>query len=186
MPSFATAAYASFKMKSIPPLGEASAGSPTAEPPTNDLGISCMFSATSNRLRLILFPLVLLLLSGCGRGPADRGAIGGAVKLDGKPLEQGSILFTPIEGTHGSVAGGKIENGRYEFSAKLGPAIGRNRVEIRAMRKTGKMVPKAFGRPGEMVPEQVEAIPPRFNSESKLTVEIKPGDNTADFDLSSR
>jgi hypothetical protein len=135
---------------------------------------------------LILFPLVLLLLSGCGRGPANRGAIGGAVKLDGKLLEQGSILFTPIEGTHGSVAGGKIENGRYEFSAKLGPAIGRNRVEIRAMRKTGKMVPKAFGRPGEMVPEQVEAIPPRFNSESKLTVDIKPGDNTADFDVSSR
>jgi hypothetical protein len=141
--------------------------------------------ATSIWLRLILLPLVLLLLSGCGGGGADRGAISGTVVLDGKPLEQGSILFTPIEGTHGSVAGGKIENGRFQFSAKTGPAIGRNRVEIRAMRKTGKMVPKAFGRPGEMVPEQVEAIPPRFNAKSELKVDTKPGDNTAGFEVSS-
>jgi hypothetical protein len=141
--------------------------------------------APSKWLRPILFPLVLLLLSGCGSGGADRGAVSGTVKIDGKLLEQGSILFTPIEGTHGSVAGGKIENGRFQFSAKTGPALGRNRVEIRAMRKTGKMVPKAFGRPGEMVPEQVEAIPPRFNAKSELKVEIKPGDNTADFEVSS-
>jgi hypothetical protein len=144
-----------------------------------------MFSATSKWLCLILFSSMLPLLSGCGGVRADRGAVGGTVKLDGKPLQEGSVLFTPVEGTRGSAAGGKIVNGRYELSAKTGPAIGRNRVEIRAMRKTGKMVPKAFGRPGEMVPEKVEAIPPRFNSKSELNVEIKSGDNTADFDVSS-
>jgi hypothetical protein len=145
-----------------------------------------MFATQSNRLRLLLFPAVLLLACGCGGSRADRGAVGGAVTLDGKPVERGSILFTPIEGTHGAVAGGEIQNGHYQLPARIGPAVGRNRVEIRAMRKTGKMVPKAFGRPGEMVPEQVEAIPPRFNTASTLTAEIKPGDNTAGFDVSSR
>ena len=145
-----------------------------------------MFSTTSKWLRLVFLPLVLSLQSGCGGGGADRGAVNGTVKLDGKLLEEGSILFTPVEGTRGSVSGGKIVNGRYELSTKTGPTVGRNRVEIRAMRKTGKMVPKALGRPGEVVPERVEAIPPRFNSKSELTVEIKPGGNTADFDVSFR
>lgn len=37
-----------------------------------------------------------------------------------------------------------------------------------------------------MIEEQVEAVPARFNSESKLSVDVKPGDNTADFEVSSR
>jgi hypothetical protein len=145
-----------------------------------------MFSTPRKRLLPVLLAPLLLFACGCGRSGANRGAVSGTVKLDGKPVEQGSILFTPIEGARGSVAGGEIENGRYQLSAKKGPAIGWNRVEIQAMRKTGKMVRKAFGRPGEMVPEQVSAIPPRFNTKSKLKAEIKPGDNTADFDVSSR
>jgi hypothetical protein len=140
----------------------------------------------NKRPLLIFLAAMLLLASGCGRGGADRGAVSGTVKLDGKPVEQGSILFTPIEGARGTVAGGEIKNGRYELSSKTGPVVGRNRVDIRAMRKTGKMVPKAFAPPGEMVPEQVEAIPPRFNLNSELKVEIKSGDNTADFDVSSQ
>jgi hypothetical protein len=141
----------------------------------------------SNRLLMILVLWVIPLIVGCNshRG-AERGAISGTVKLDGAPIEQGSILFTPIEGTRGSVAGGEIVNGRYQLTLKKGPAVGWNRVEVRALRKTGKMVPKAFGRPGEMVPERAEAVPPKFNTKSKLKVEIKPGENTADFDVSSR
>jgi hypothetical protein len=144
-----------------------------------------MFSLSGKRLLWIFLPAVLLCAVGCGGGRADRGAVSGTVTLDGKPVERGSILFTPSEGTQGSAAGGEIANGRYQLPAKIGPAVGRNRVEIRAMRKTGKMVPKAFGRPGEMVPEQVEAIPPRFNTKSNLKVDIKRGDNTADFDVAS-
>jgi hypothetical protein len=145
-----------------------------------------MFS-TPVKLRLLLFPAVLLLASGCGGGGAgDRGAVAGMVKLDGKPVEKGSILFTPIEGARGQVVGGEIENGRYQLSAKIGPAIGVNRVDIRAMRKTGKMVPKPFAPPGVTIPEQVEAVAERFNSKSTLKVLIKSGDNTADFDVSSK
>ena len=136
-------------------------------------------------LRLVLLPAVLLFLCGCSGSKADRGAIHGAVTLNGKPLEQGSILFMPMEGTRGTVAGAEIKDGRYQLSATTGPAVGWSRVEIRAMRKTGRMVPKAFGRPGEMVPEKAEAVSPKFNSKTELKVEIKPGDNTADFKVSS-
>ena len=86
----------------------------------------------------------------------------------------------------GTVAGGEIVKGRYQLSGKAGPAVGWNRVEIRAMRKTGKMVPMPFPARGKMVEEQVEAIPPRFNSASTLKVEVKPGDNTADFAVESK
>jgi hypothetical protein len=144
-----------------------------------------MLRYRSKRLTLAFFPAAFLLLTGCGGGEANRGDISGVVKLDEKPLVQGSILFTPIEGTHGSVAGGTIENGRYQFSGESAPAIGWNRVEIRAMRKTGKKIPKPFAPPGQTVDEQIEAIPPQFNSESNLKVEVKHGKNTADFDVSS-
>jgi hypothetical protein len=132
-----------------------------------------------------LMLLLLLLIAGCDGGRAGQGAIHGKVTLNGKPLAKGSILFTPIEGTHGAVAGGEIENGRYEFSGATGPAIGWNRVEIRAARKTGKMIPKPFAPPGQMIPEQVEAVSPQYNTSSTLKVEIKPGENTADFEVAS-
>ena len=47
------------------------------------------------------------------------------------------------------------------------------------------MIPKPFPSRGKMTEEQVEAVPPRFNSASTLKFEVKPGDNTADFEVSS-
>jgi hypothetical protein len=135
---------------------------------------------------LIFFPALLILASGCGGGSTDRGAVGGMVKLDGKPIEKGTILFTPIQGARGSVAGGQIENGQYQIPAANGPALGWNRVEIQAMRNTGRMVQKPFSPPGTMGPEQTEAVAPQFNTQSTLKTEIKSGDNTADFNVSSK
>jgi hypothetical protein len=144
-----------------------------------------MLRDPSKRLTLAILPAALLLLAGCGGGDVNRGEISGAVKLDGKPLEQGSILFKPTDGASGSATGGTIENGRYQCSGATGPAIGWNRVEIRAMRKTGKKIPKPFAPQGQTIDEQIEAIPPKFNSQSSLKVEVKRGENTADFEVSS-
>ena len=129
---------------------------------------------------------ILLVGIGCGRSQTHVAAIGGEVKLDGQPLEEGSILLMPMEGTKGAAAGGEIMKGRYRLSGKAGPAVGWNRVEIRGLRKTGKMVPKSFPSRGELIEEYVEAIPPRFNSASTLKVEVKPGDNTANFETTSK
>jgi hypothetical protein len=38
---------------------------------------------------------------------------------------------------------------------------------------------------GVMMDEIVGVVPPQYNRESVLKVEIRPGENTADFDLNS-
>jgi hypothetical protein len=130
--------------------------------------------------------VLLLLVFGCGKRPLERGEIGGQVTLDGQLLKEGSILFTPMAGTKGTVAGGRIENGRYRLSAANGPAIGWNSVAITASRKTGATLPQALGsQNGKPVDAVVEAVAPRFNSETILKVEVKPGENSADFAVKS-
>lgn len=131
---------------------------------------------------VVLFPLGV----GCGKSDSDRGSVSGEVRIDGQLLEQGSILFTPIDGAKGAVAGGEIKNGRYELSGKKGPTLGQNSVAIRAVRKTGRMVQKPMAPRGEMVDEFVEAISPQFNSATTLTVEVKPGKNTSNFEVQSK
>ena len=130
--------------------------------------------------------LLLTLLAGCGKGNANRGC-------HQRPCDAGwatdRARIDPVhdgKAAKGTEAGGTIEKGNYQLSSKTGPTVGWNRVEIRAVRKTGKKVPKPFPAHGEMIDEQVEAIPPRFNSHSTLKVEVKPGDNTANFELESK
>src|SRR5688500_13010891 len=63
---------------------------------------------------------LMLLLAGCG-ADSDRGAVSGTVTLDGKPVENGSISFVPIEGTQSPSAGAVIGNGTYEIPRDKGP-----------------------------------------------------------------
>jgi hypothetical protein len=139
------------------------------------------------------FAVVLCLVvaaAGCGHG--RRAGISGTVTLDGHDLPMGSILFQPIEGTAGPNAGATIVDGYYEVPIDNGPFGGVYRVEIRANRKTGKLV-KARDIPGlgapksseTMVEEVVEAVPARYNKRSSLRREVQAGHNVLDFDLSS-
>jgi hypothetical protein len=141
----------------------------------------------SREVHVVFLGLMVLALSiGCNKTDSTRGSLSGEVKLDGKPLEQGSIMLTPIEGTKGVVTGGEIAGGRYQLSGKSAAAVGVNRVEIRAVRKSGKMVQKPFAPKGEMVEESVEAVAPKYNSESTLKAQVKPGENTASFEVTSK
>jgi len=137
---------------------------------TMNLGKAC-----SPVLLLILFAL------GCssGNGP-DRAHVQGDVKVDGVPLEKGSIDFFPVDGTQGPSAGGVIENGKYDLALGKGPAVGRNRVEIHGVKKTGRKVPDHMA-PGTMRDETVEAVPADFNTNSTLVRDIAPGSNVVDF-----
>ena len=108
------------------------------------------------------------------------------VKLDGDPIEQGSILFTPAEGVRGTAAAYAIKNGRYQMTTDIGPTLGLNRVEIRASKKTGRKVPKPMSPADVLVDETVEGVAPQFNSQTMLTFEVKPGENTADFAVTAK
>lgn len=133
----------------------------------------------------LLLPMFLIVV-GCAKSDSNRGDIRGEVKLDGQMIEQGSILFVPIEDTQGTATGGNIANGIYQLSGTAAPMIGHYRVEIHALRKTGKKIQKPYSQSGEMIDEQVEAIPPSFNSASTLCVEVKTGDNIANFDVAPK
>jgi hypothetical protein len=146
---------------------------------------------TSRHLRLgtrfaFLGLCLALLAAGCGKNAANRAAISGRVELDGHPLERGSILLASLDGVQRTVTGAEIVDGEYRLTRANGPAVGWNRVEIRAMRTTGKMVSKPYAPHGTMVGESVEAIPAQFNSASTLKVDVRPGGNSANFEVDSK
>ncbi len=124
----------------------------------------------------------LATIAGCGG--SERSAVSGKVLLDSQPVEEGTISFVPTGKSTGQPVWGKIQSGSYAIPAKEGPSNGAYRVEIRWPRKTGKKLPALAPFPES--DEHVEAIPTRFNSESELTAEIKPGNNLLDFELKSK
>ena len=76
----------------------------------------------------------------------------------------------------------RCKDGQYASGAK-GPVVGKNRVEIRAPRNAGAESPNAGG---DWKSDYVESVPARYNTQSTLEVEVRPGDNTFDFELKSQ
>ena len=129
--------------------------------------------------------LLAFFIAAIGCGGSNRAAVAGRVSLDDKVIDGGSICFIPIGENHGPAAWGEIKAGDYSISAKTGPAIGANRVEIRWTRKTGRILRPARG-PNLAEEEFKDFIPARYNSRSELKTELKPGQNQADFELKSK
>jgi hypothetical protein len=118
---------------------------------------------------------------GCSAGDGlARAQVRGEVRVDGEPLEEGSINFFPAGDAEGPSAGGVIAKGRYDIPRDAGPVVGKNRVEIRGVKKTGRMVPNYMA-PGTMQPELMEALPPDVNTKSTLVRDIAAGTNVIDF-----
>src|SRR5436305_1981056 len=87
------------------------------------LGLSCSLAV-----------LVAFASTGCG-SHGNRAAVSGEVQLDGKPLMQGAIKFSPLPGVAGEVTGTQIKDGRYHVPQAIGPSPGWHSVEVTAMRK---------------------------------------------------
>jgi hypothetical protein len=129
---------------------------------------------------------VALTAAGCGSGDGiPRHTVSGKVTLDGKPLEDGQITFTP-ELAGNPAAGATIKAGAYRLGRSEGPAAGPHRVNIWARRPTGKKTPSDV-EPGTFVEETREIIPNRYNVNSELKADIKDsGGNRFDFALTSK
>lgn len=111
------------------------------------------------------------LLCGCGKDGPELGQVRGVVTMDGKPLPGAAIVFIPQQGGR-SAMGGTDENGEYtiQYSATdSGAIVGPVAVEIRTGIGEGK-----------------ETIPPRYNTKTELTADVKSGKNDINFDLHSK
>lgn len=133
-----------------------------------------------------LFGIVLWipLLTGCGNSLAS---VQGTITLDGKPIAgsadvRGTVTYYPKQGNGIPAVGIINPNGRYEMStvSEVGVPPGSYDVAVSATRI---IVPE----PGA-TPSGRPITPRRYASskESNLHAEVQSGDNTIDFELSSK
>lgn len=116
------------------------------------------------RLITPLFLLAIFSLTGCG-GSSDSlpglTPVSGTVSLDGEPVVEGSILFTPEKGRVSNAT--TDENGNYELFYKSGipgAVHGKHTVSITA---TENM---------DLPADKQMVIPAKYNTRTTLEVEI--------------
>lgn len=141
-------------------------------------------STTTRCCALVVAGCLALVFSGCGKPASMR--VWGQVTWEGKPVEGGSIVFSPVEDTPGPSTGANIVDGKYDVAEKGGPRpAGVYRVEITGVKKTGKKItpPKSEG--NQLVDELAPLIPPEYNTRStlKVTISLDPKQNEIDFNL---
>ncbi len=137
----------------------------------------------SNRRSLWLCCL-LCLTAGCGDAKTSM-RMWGTVSYQGRPIEEGRIVFFPIESTTGPSVGTAIEQGSYDLPAQSGPyAGGVYRVEITGTGPERQYSPNLSGK-GPTFTVRDQFIPPEFNQKSRLRVSVadRTKDNRHDFEL---
>jgi len=118
---------------------------------------------------------VLMFAFGCGDGRPGMVKVTGTVTFDGRPVENGEIIFISV-GKGVAPDAGRIDNGRYDLLVKSG----KKRVEIRASR------PVVGGKPNPMGPVYRDYIPEKYNARTTLEADIKlDGANQFDYPLTS-
>ena len=139
-------------------------------------GKYCLPTVGTRRLLLVLG---CVLWVGCtGGGPATYPATGTAT-FDGRPIPEGDIVFVSVDQSTPPAAG-KIQQGAFRVDVPAGA----KKVEIRASRME-KLPEGQAGAMGE-TEMMVDYIPARYNSQTELTAEVKPGEkNEFSFTLTS-
>ncbi|MEX0669196.1 MAG: carboxypeptidase-like regulatory domain-containing protein [Pirellulales bacterium] len=131
---------------------------------------------TKARRILVVGALLLAATAASGCGKSDNptlGSVSGTVSLDGTPLANALVLFTPA-GEGRTSRATTNSDGRYILNylrdiggANLGPHVVRITT---ASAENGKK----------------ESLPPRYHAKSTLSASVAPGDNTIDLQLESK
>ncbi|MCA9093304.1 MAG: hypothetical protein KDA68_07445 [Planctomycetaceae bacterium] len=127
---------------------------------------------TSIKVASLLSCAILVSLAGCSRGDAPPlGGVHGNVKINGKPVEHLSVIFRPQKGKSG--VGETDAQGNYTVVfgrvGQEGAPVGECTI--------------SFQWPTGYQPPEGVAIPEGWAGDSETKVEVKPGNNTFDFNL---
>jgi hypothetical protein len=123
----------------------------------------------------------LAALVGCGDN--HEATVSGVVRIDGKPVPQGTVTYSPSES--GSAAYATIdENGYYEVRTgrESGLPPGGYYVTVAANESAARTVEGGPPPPGKLI------VPLwyRFKDSSGLQFKVEPGSNEIDLELSSQ
>ena len=115
-----------------------------------------------------------------GRGLwASDGTITGVVTIDGQPLDKGVISYVPAD-SQGQPVTVNIVNGKYTLQAPTGQKY----VQVSAPTVVDRR--KEYDGPDAPLVEITdERLPPKYNSQTELTFEVKAGDNAKDWAVKS-
>jgi hypothetical protein len=148
----------------------------------------------ANRLYGLPIVLGLLVCVQMGCSPSDQpelGEVTGTITLDGDPLPGVAVVFQPENGR--PARGMTNADGQYELTyirTTKGTKVGPNRVEI-APSEEGEESLDVEGNddeartPAKRSKSGKPVVPARYNVKSELKVDVKPGENTFDFQLES-
>ncbi len=127
-------------------------------------------------LACVMAAALLMLAVGCGG--ERRGDVAGTVTFDGQPVAQGMISFECVEAS-GPPRNIPVRDGAYRASGAAGLVPGTYLVRISA----GDLDAMADGPEADQhTPfEHVPLLPPEWNTESQLSVEVRQGRNTFNF-----
>ena len=134
------------------------------------------------RFTVVFAACSLGILPGCSESQ-NRQEVSGEVTLNGKPIADGLIQFSPLDGQP-TGDGAQIVMGKYQIPKGKGLSPGKYKVAIYAGNgqsgagNASPDSPTAGQRPGR------ELVPPEFNERTTLVREVKAGrPNNFNFDL---
>jgi hypothetical protein len=141
------------------------------------------------RLNYLGLLLAITVISVVGCGPqSNRLEVTGTVKLNGAPLDEGSIRLTSVGTEKLFASGAMIENGQFTVPQEKGLPPGTYVVEISAPDPKAPLAVHKSA-PGEpaLPPTAPERIPAEYNSKSKHTIDVSgDSENHFEFDIHAR
>ena len=129
---------------------------------------------------MVVIVSLTVVVFGCSSGPGyPTAVVEGEVTVDGNPIPQGTMTFTPLE-IAGTAVTAQINNGRYKADDVPAGAV---RVSFNCTRETGRMITDQES--GETFPEVVHLVPPRFVSQG-VEISVAEEKDEHDFRLTTR
>ena len=133
------------------------------------------------RMRLCSISILsAIVLSGCGGGQEFHPVVG-KITLDNEPLAEANISFVSEKDNGIRIVGATDSEGNYILrrSSKItGAPVGKYRVYISTFFEG---IPECE----PPIPPRLERVPAKYNRDTELVREIKPGENSFDFELDS-